>query len=271
MNTQKITAVTDRTLQRATGSTLQLDGPATWQTVKHWADLSAKFQHASVAAQVMAGFGLLELRKQHFAQGKRPDDNLAESFGEVGAGWQKHVKEEVGISDDTARNWMKMAEGIKAKWKKLAPQERLKELMAVSPNEWNDADVKLVSESLHKVTDGQTQLEFMRDLGLAKKPPGNKEAHGQGKRRLTTAEQAAQLRQFALEDAGSWGAALKSSNANFMLLLDVNDLEVSAQVAALEFALKVRLKVLNTPRAKRTEALFEEVAEMVRKENSALL
>lgn len=230
---------------------------ASWDKVKYWAELAGKFQHATVAAQVMCGFELNELKKaNNISQGKRTDLQLPDQSGSSAAAksWPELVKEHAGISDDTARNWMKMADAVKSKWKKLAPQERLRELMAVSPSQWNEEDEKLIAASLKKATDGQTQLEFMRELGLAKKPPGNPNAgnyeHGK-KKTLSTAEAAAQLRQFALEHSGAMGKAISISDKDFFLLTDVDDSELDAQIAVLEFALNLRFKWKNTPKAKR--------------------
>jgi hypothetical protein len=247
-------------LQKIEPSQQHLTGPATWEAAKYWADLASKFQHASVAAQVMAGFVLNELHKAHgIKPGARTDLNLPTELGgsEAPKSWPDLVKDQAGVSDETARKWMGMADGVKKKWKKLAPQDRLKELMAVSPSAWTDKDMKLVCDSLHKVTDGKSQLDFMRELGLAKKPPGNPNATGGTARKLTTAELSAQARAQALEDSGRLGAVLKSSNANFFLLTEVNDLELDAQISVLEFALHLRRLWAKTPKVKRDAKVIE--------------
>ena len=164
------------------------DAPASWEQVKYWADVAGKFQQASLAAQVMAGFALAELRKQFHAQGKRND--LTSPHDVAKLGWQESVETLAGISDETARRWILMAEGIKSRWKKLTPQALLRELMSVPVADWTVDDTKVVSDALYKVTDGSTQLEFMRELGLAKLKPGNPNASGHGKRALSIGEQA---------------------------------------------------------------------------------
>jgi hypothetical protein len=239
---------------------LNLDGPATWDTVKYWADLAAKFQHASVAAQVMAGFGLIGLRKQLGTnQGKRNDLCDTTSPHDVEKlDWPDLVKQHAGISDESARRWMAMAQGIKARWKKLAPQARLKELMSVPPSDWSKKDTKLVADSLRKATDGSSQLEFMRELGLAKKAPGNPNAKGGVARQLTTEEQAEQLKAMALEHSGAIGGLLNLSNKDFVLL---DDLEVTCQVAEMEFALKLRRAWLDLPKDKRNA---DAIAKMIK-------
>jgi hypothetical protein len=100
----------------------EISGPATWDTVKYWATLAGKFQHASVAAQVMCGFALAELKKTHgIKQGKRTDLQLPDQSGSStpteAKSWPELVTEHAGISDDTAGKWMKMADGVKANGK----------------------------------------------------------------------------------------------------------------------------------------------------------
>ena len=257
-----------------TTTKLELDGAASWPVVKYWADLAAKFQHASVAAQVMAGFALCELRK---TSNKKPGNpNFGKTSSQLphdvviahdGKSWADMVQDYAGISDETARRWMLMAEGIKARWKKLAPQARLKQLMAVSPSDWNEKDTKLVCDSLHKVADGSTQLEFMRELGLAKAKPGNANPTSGPHKKLTTEQEQARAIELALEDSGMMGRWVSAANKSFMLTARDNDVEISAQISVLEFALKLRHKYLNTPRAKRGDALVKEIENLIAKDS----
>jgi hypothetical protein len=212
----------------------------------------------------MAGFALNELKKK---QGIKPGNP---NFGKTGSqlphdvviadggkSWPEMVHEYAGISDETARRWMAMADGIKARWKKLAPQSRLKELMAVSPSEWNEKDTKLVTDSMHKACDGSSQLEFMRELGLAKKPTGNTTTTDRKPpEKLSADEQAAQLVALALADSGQLGVAVNASNQNFILL---DDLEVNSQIAVLEKALKLRRAWTAQPKSKRDVSVIEKL------------
>ena len=248
--------------------------PATWDQVRYWANIATKFQQASLAAQVMAGFELAELKKEHgFQRGgdrrSNPHDADLKNITAPNT-WAELVTENCGISEDTAGRWIQMADGIRARWKKLAPEARIKELMAAPISHWSDADTKLVGEALHKATDGATQLEFMRELGLAKQKPGNPDAgaHGKGSRKLTTEEQVIKGKQIALEDSGVMGRSIAASNRNFFIC---GDNEVDIQISILEFALKIRRKWQNTPAAKRNDALVSEIEELVRKEASSAL
>ena len=247
------------------------DGPATWQGVKYWAELAAKFSHASVAAQVMAGFALSELRKANNVKPGQPKKVLPHDAGilvshnlphDVGGSatsphdaaklsWPEMVEKFAGISDDTARRWMAMADDIKARWKKLAPQVRLKELMAVPPSDWTEKDTKLVTDSLHKVADGSTQLEFMRELGLAKQKPGANSTGGTGgntKKKLSLAEEKA----LHIEMANvQWHAIQKQIGTYTDKFLVLTDHDIEAQIAVLEQALTARKTWLKQPLNKR--------------------
>lgn len=251
------------------------NAPASWEQVKYWADLAGKFQQASVAAQVMAGFGLLELRKKFgVAPGRRSDlrgttsphdaERLDQPEADLSSenpdlNWPERVEKYAGISDDTARRWMLMADGIKARWKKLAPQARLKELMAVPPTQWNVEDTKLVTDSLHKVADGSTQLEFMRELGLAKlKQGGSGREPGcdNTKKKLTLSEQAELLKLQAREDWFAADQGLAVYRAKFTILPDH---EVEAQIPILERALKARREWLKLPLTSRNAQAIEQI------------
>ena len=231
-------------------------GPASWEQVAYYANLAAKFQHACVAAQVMEGFALLKLRKASQVRAGRPaklpHDVVIKS-------WSELVAECAGISDETARRWMAMAEGIKARWKKLAPQARLRALMSVPPTQWTDADTKLIEDSLHKVSDGATQLEFMRELGLAKKPQGAGATGGLGSvagKKIGIAEQAALLKEQATSQWKAIEKMLSAYQDKFTLLPDA---DVTAQQATLEAALTARKAWLKQPAAKRDVKPIQEM------------
>lgn len=165
-----------------------------WDAVRYWVGMSVRLQQANLACQVMAGFALKELHDSlKMRPGRRtdlanlPNDSAGsalnlpnDSVGSKNAAqpsqpmsWPDLVKREAGVSDDTARNWMKMADGVKRQWKKLPIRDRLNTLMSVPPSQWQDTDAKLISDAVHKATDGRTQLEFMWELGVAKKPQGS--------------------------------------------------------------------------------------------------
>lgn len=147
----------------------------TWDAVRYWVGMSARLKQADLACQVMAGFALRELHQTHKIGPGQPKKELPNDLviSHRSQSWAQIVQAEVGVSDETARNWMKMADGVKSRWKKLPVRDRLSALMTVPPSQWSEPDALLISEAVHKATDMRTQAEFMWDLGIAKKPQGS--------------------------------------------------------------------------------------------------
>lgn len=256
-------------IQKYDPNKIQTNAPASWGQVKYWAQTAAKGAMVMTAAAVMAGFTLIDLRKKMAAQGKRNDLDDTTSPHDVAklsadkCGWQHNIKQYAGVSDETARRWMISAEGVRARWKKNPPQERLRELMRMPVSDWNEADTELVFKSLAKAIDGATMVEFMRELGLAKKPQGAG-ATGRlpecdnSKKKLSLSEEAALRKTQALEDWVVNWKQLTAYGEKFILLTDD---QITAQCATLEQALKARKEWLKQPANKRNP---KAIAEMVR-------
>jgi len=157
--------------------------------VRFWDNLAAQFARGSVASQVMCGFALIEVRDQYGLQpGRRTDLTSPKDLERLN--WEDYLEETFTMSDETARQRMNMAKGVKSDFKKLGLGDRFRALLATPPSAWSESDTQMLSSSLAKVTDGLTQTDFFRKLGLAKLAPGNHEAHGKGKRKLSLSEQA---------------------------------------------------------------------------------
>lgn len=147
--------------------------PDEWQEAKKWARAASQFEKGKLAAQVMAGFALEELRSKWNRMGKKTT-----SLSTL-RGWQDRVKQEIGISHVTALNWIAMAEacGKRLKKQQVDGKAAFTELMDRPIHDWTDAQVETVTVAVQKLTDGRTQLDFMQELGLTKpapKPRGGK-------------------------------------------------------------------------------------------------
>jgi hypothetical protein len=222
--------------------------------VAFWDNMAAQFARGSVASQVMCGFALIELKKEMgFKQGgfrdQKPND-----FGF--SNWGEFVEATYNFSDDTARNRITMAEGVRSDFKKLGLAERFKSLLLTHPSAWSETDTKAISDALQKCTDGMTQTDFFRKLGLAKKQSGNPDAIGGKARKLTAEEQAEENKKQALADSGQMGNAVTASNKNFVLC---TDFEVNAQIALLERAIKLRRAWTSQPVSKRDVKIIEKL------------
>jgi hypothetical protein len=63
-----------------------------------------------------------------------------------------------------------MAEAAKPKLRKLVGPALFRELVSSSISALSEERAEELKEAVHEITDGKTQLQFMLDLGLAKKP-----------------------------------------------------------------------------------------------------
>jgi hypothetical protein len=90
--------------------------------------------------------------------------------GKEEATWGALLSERVGITDDCAGNWMKMAAAVEA----LAArqQEDIRELLTKLPWDWTPEESAALEAAVTRLTEGKTQrqllqADFLADLGLA--------------------------------------------------------------------------------------------------------
>jgi hypothetical protein len=250
-----------------------------WEGVRFWAQTAAKFERCSLVCQVMAGIELVALHQvkrvkagnqgkgaslnEQGASGKKFNSNTMleldvpkdESFG--GKRWVDLVKEFAGVSEMTAWRWMEMARAVKPRLKKLGGDERLRTLLALPVAEWTADDQAVIEAAVHKVADGRTQLDFMMELGIAKKP-----MHGKGGARENThpkrgVDEIMRLNeQMAREDWVAIGNLFESTGDKWTLLPDA---EIEAMVGYLERQLKARKAWLAVPAVRRNSETAIEV------------
>ena len=230
-----------------------------WVRVRRYTEAARQFGRAQVACQVLAGLELIELRKQNKIRPGRTTDPMAPQ-------WADLVAEHAGISDDTARNWIRMAEGVRPRLKKLPGVGALfRELLEVPLHQLTVEQHHLLEEAVHKATDGMTQIEFLRELGIAKQPAGHGATGGdRGGRRppkslVPPTEEAMQA--VARADWVQIETVLDASRANFCLL---NDFEVEAQIATFELHVKARRQWLRVAKKDRTPETYAAVADVFR-------
>lgn len=137
-----------------------------WERAKGWTDSAGNFERCKLACQVMAGFELIALKAEMGVRrgGDRTGANPS-NLGLLGT-WEETVKARVGISDETARNWMAMAMKAQPRIQKLGGADALKEILTRPASEWDAGEAEMVQATVAKLTDGKTQLDFMRELGL---------------------------------------------------------------------------------------------------------
>jgi hypothetical protein len=77
-----------------------------------------------------------------------------------------------GLSDRTARNYMRLADGLKGKALKSASVAVL-ELLDSAPSALKPAEQEKLTKAVAKMTDGATLSELYQEMGIAKKPQGS--------------------------------------------------------------------------------------------------
>ncbi len=242
------------------GSGLEIHG--TEESVRAWIDHAGRFERAKTACQVMAGFELLELKRrmgfiQGGCRGQKPNDS-------VFASWQEFCRERIGISDDTARGWMRMAEALKPRLRKLPGLGHLiREIIDVPLSQLGPEKCQLLADAVHKLADGKTQLDFMEELGLVKRAQGSAAKGGDlgGGRhsKVPVSEDAARL--IARDDWRTVGQKLVLAGHSFTLL---DDAEIDGLIAAMTSTLAGMRRWRQAPKALRDDALVREVADIVK-------
>lgn len=235
-----------------------------WNKVREGVQMAIKAEHLKLASQVMVGFFLAELKKDlGIKRGglRQSNPNHLGLIGEAAPmAWPVAVKINAGISDETASNWMKMAEGVKKRFKDLPEAERFRELVLTPPSQWSTDDRLLLEDKLRQITDGRSQMEFMFECGLTKKPKAKGGARDQTRKVLTPGEELAEARRLAEADWVEDERALEAYHAKFTLL---DDSLVDAQIAALQRHIEARMMWLRMPQTKRDPQAIEKFLKAV--------
>lgn len=235
----------------------------TIEGAKRWVQAAQRFAQGKVACQIMAGFELLELRRTYgFVQGGLRGRNPKKSGF---ATWQEFLRGEIGISDDTARAWCRMAEAVRPRLRKLpGVGELFRELLKLPIAQLSVGQIQLLSDAVHRIADGRTQLEFELEMGLAKAPQGSAAKGGNlggGRPARGAADVSAEAQeQIARDDWTAVGQKLQIARASFVLLRDE---EIDALIAAMTATLAGMRQWRQAPKALRDDALVREVTAVV--------
>ena len=230
---------------------------ATWDGVRHWLNAAKMFEQGKLFSQVMTGFELLALKKAHgVVNGNNQHEGRVSQNGKPTDDWETILQKEAGLAQTTAYRYMDMAKAAAPRLKKL-PALKNFDPFTTPLAKLPDTQRAAMETAVKKLTDGKTQTDFFEEL--YKQASGNPNAKPGGpKTKPTTAEQAEAAFKIAMENSGWMGKAITASNKDFFLTTRENDLEIDAQIAVLEFALKLRTKYRNTPKAKR-EAVVADI------------
>jgi hypothetical protein len=253
--------------------------------IRRYVDAAEKLIRGSLAMQVMAGFELSELHKRSpFSHGgKRRSSSqranligvgtenpaLGDSSSHVAnlidptfaghSNWADYVQQTFGVSYDTARRWMAMADAARSRLKRLDGWSALvKDLLDRPITALSEREMEVLNKGVQKLTDGRSQMDFLVELGLAKKP-GNPSLGGNtgGRPASSGVIEGEALIKAATEDWAQAHRALIGGQCGFTVL---SDAEIEAQLDTLTRALRVRREWLAAPANKRTQALVDTLA-----------
>lgn len=257
MKTAKTTPA--KTEQPATLALAKLDKlpvagiTGTWDGARKWRDGAKMMEQGKLFCQVMLGLELITLRAAlPNESGKRSD--LTSS--QLGTRWEELLDKELELSRSSAYRMMEMAEEAKKRLKKL-PELKDFDPTTTAFAELPEKQAEALTSAVKKLTDGSTQTEFMREMGLAKNPgagAGRKAGDG-GNAPKSIGTQADIAKALAADDWRHLDGLLLTYRAKFTLL---DDMAVTAQVAALEQALNARKQWLNTAAEKRDAKAADE-------------
>lgn len=153
-----------------TSSNLKLDGATTevvepsWDRARQILSGITLALRISLAGQVMLGAELQQLKKSlGFTHGGTRRGEAAPSKT-----WDQHVKNELGLSADTADRMIHSWEAAKAKLKKLGGQPALLSILETPPSTLTAIQRQTLEAAVAKTTDGETQKSLLEELRLVK-------------------------------------------------------------------------------------------------------
>lgn len=136
-----------------------------WQDTRRLADLIKNYSRATTAAKTLCGIRLRAIREHHF--GPRVVGRPKKSNGTT---WESMLADKLGITYQTADNWMKMADAVEA----LAESKGL-DLQTICeklPWDWTPEEQAAMDATVHKLCEDKTQRDllqsdFLSSLGYA--------------------------------------------------------------------------------------------------------
>lgn len=178
---------------------------AAWIDAARLAKLVRLLARAGTSAKAVCGIILRALREHYFgprnAKGGRPRQRAI--HGEFGS-WNEMLLERVGISDDTATNWMRIADAVE----RIAEHTGM-DIRAICeklPWDWTPEESAMVESIVYALCEDRTQREilqndFLSDLGYAPacKPNSSNNPFGKngGKKKQVSATDLLRERQEA--------------------------------------------------------------------------
>ena len=277
--------VTVPAVRAATSGAVGLAGSV--DRLRQYATASDRFARASLAMQVMAGIELSEIKRQspYTRGGKRtpksnPHDagltknaNESASLVKIAQGsdpfagfatWDAFLADNLGISADTAGRWIAMAEAARPRLKRLDGWGSLvRDLMERPIATLEPSEIDVLAKAVAKITDGRTQLDFLQELGIVKRP-GNPSLGGNTGGRAGSGTGVIDDEAIARAAQEDWATIHRGIAGGAMSFTVLPDHEIESQIDWLSRALRVRREWIASPAADRTPATIDTLGKTLR-------
>ncbi|HEV2691420.1 MAG TPA: hypothetical protein VG347_00840 [Verrucomicrobiae bacterium] len=220
---------------------------ATWDGVRYWQNATKMFEQGKLFGQVMIGFELLALQKQHgVANGNNQHAGRVSQNGKPSMDWETILEKEAGLAQSTAYRYMDMAKAAAPRLKKL-PALRDFDPFSTSLAKLPEPQREAMATAVKKLTDGKSQADFFEELYKTSGSQANANPDGgKNRKNLSMAEEASLRHAKAVKQ---WHTIDKMLTvfADAFTLPGFTDHDTEAQCATLEKALAARKAWLKQP------------------------
>jgi hypothetical protein len=136
----------------------------TWDDARHLLDQFKGHALMTVASKVCLGMTLQQLKeKEGYHNGMRPTEGKST--------WPELLKQELNISDESARRFITAADAVKAKIAKIGGGSHLIGLLDKPVQSFSKADALALQDAIRTATDGESLTSILQEFKLIKCPP----------------------------------------------------------------------------------------------------
>jgi hypothetical protein len=203
-----------------------------WDDAARLAGLIKNYARAGTAAKALCGIRLRALREHYFGPRKAAGGRPKKS--DTGTTWETLLADKLGITRQTALNWIQMADAVEA----IADAQGLdlRTTCEKLPWDWSTEESAMIDATVHKLCEDRTQrqllqADFLADLGYREpaRPNSSNNPTGKNGEKKKPAANAAELlkqRQIAarllLYGTEAPGKVALGSHARFLIDMVAN-------------------------------------------------
>ena len=158
----------------------------TWDDARHLLNQFKGHALMTVAAKVCLGITLQQLKeKEGYTRGRHTADG--------GMSWPELLKQELNLSEDSARRFILAGDAVKAKIAKIGGGEHLIGLLDQPVQSLSKADAETLQAAIRTATDGESLTSILQEFKLIKTTgkltAADRSKGGSAERQPTTDEQ----------------------------------------------------------------------------------